>query len=712
MRSLPWPFSASRAFARLTCSLGVLLAGTFGGGGCGGPDNFAVLVLVENVPTDATQLSAQATLDGKTASNSLDVTNSLSRFGVRVPTGTPGNLTLNLQVLDNAKCVVAEGSVSHQLAAPEYAVTLNTRVTTLQPRRCPVQQLPTCSPALFCWSNPTPQGNAIRGMWTVGANDIWAVGDFGALMHYNGTAWQAVTSGVTDTLWSVWASGANEIFAVGDNGRILRSTSGSTGGGTFTSLTSGTTQSLFGVWGNGATDEVWAVGAAGTILKFDRATSMWGAASSPTTAQLNAVWGSAKNSVFAVGAGGVITKYNGTMWANESATGTSMNLLGVGGDAARTIAVGVSGTIVTNTGGPTWSGASGGAGTMYSVFGKAGTYWIAGAGGVRLRGDGTAFNMVTGDNEPGSFYAISGVDATNVWAGGDGGLLANYTTAWTPNPSLLTKPRQTIRAVYGFNNKDVWAVGTGGTILHYDGTTWTPSNSGTVVDLNGIWGAASNDLWVVGNARTILRYDGRNWAPRTLQSTDVTDLNAVWGLGTAGVWIVGAPAAPMKNVLIQFKGATEGGVVLTSTGTLPPLTAVWGTSLDDFWIGSGRSLVNVIPSTLNISQTNVGQQVRQIWGSRANDVWAVGDNGFITHYNGTGWTPATSPVSTNLSGVFGYADNDAWAVGDNGTVVHWDGTAWTTKNSLTRNRLVAVWGPTAQDLWAAGEYTTLLHTLK
>ncbi len=702
MRPQPLLHSALRALAGLACLLGVVVLPS-----CGGtPDNFSVLVLIENVPLDGSQLIVKAMLDGQASSNQLDVNNSLTRFGVRVPRDRAGNLSLNMQVLDSAKCVLAEGTVARGLAAPEYQVTLNTRLMTLQPRRCPVEMVPTCSPKLFCWSRPVPQGNPIRGIWATSATDIWAVGDFGTLLHYNGTAWQVLDSPSNDNLRAVWASSASDIFVVGDGGRILRST-----GGSFQSTNSPTTQPLNGVWGNSATDEVWAVGNGGVLLKYDRAGGAWSSVTSPTTNQLNAIWGTAKNRVYVAAHGGTVLRYDGTSWGLEMNTGVSANLLGIGGDASKVVAVGQSGTLITSTAINTWtSPPSGTTNDLQVAWGKAGTYWAAGTGGVRLRDSGGGFAMVTGDGESGSFYALGGTDAADLWAGGDGGLLTNYKTSWTAKPANV---RQLIRAVYGFNSKNVWAIGAAGLILHYDGTTWTQVTSGTTQDLNGIWGASANDMWIVGNNRTILRYDGKVWTGKALANATLTDLKAVWGASSATVWIVGASSKPMENHLVNFIGATENAIILTvMSGSLPTFNAIWGASNDSFWVGGGNLAANVLPAGPQIAVKNLSGSVVNLWGTRDNDIWAVGNGGHISHYNGVMWSPTSSTVSENLSSVFGFGDSDVWAVGTGGTVLRWNGTAWSSQISLTKNLLTSVWGPSATDVWVGGELGTLLHTLK
>src|SRR5437660_11012350 len=50
-------------------------------------------------------------------------------------------------------------------------------------------------------------GHALQGMWGNGASELWAVGDSGAIVHYNGSAWSLIpnyanlTFGVGQLVW-------------------------------------------------------------------------------------------------------------------------------------------------------------------------------------------------------------------------------------------------------------------------------------------------------------------------------------------------------------------------------------------------------------------------------------------------------------------------------------------------------------------------------
>ena len=85
--------------------------------------------------------------------------------------------------------------------------------------------------------------------------------------------------------------------------------------------------SLFAVWAAGPTD-AWAVGAAGTIVRWDG--KRWLLAASGTTAYLEAVWGTSASDVWAVGTSGAIVHWDGARWSPVP-SGTSVDLADLSG---------------------------------------------------------------------------------------------------------------------------------------------------------------------------------------------------------------------------------------------------------------------------------------------------------------------------------------------------------------------------------------------
>ena len=94
----------------------------------------------------------------------------------------------------------------------------------------------------------------LYGVSALDATHVWAVGEYGTILFFNGTSWSPQTSGTTANLVSVSALDATHVWAVGASGTILFFN------GTFWSAqASGTTNNLMGVSALDAT-HVWAVG--------------------------------------------------------------------------------------------------------------------------------------------------------------------------------------------------------------------------------------------------------------------------------------------------------------------------------------------------------------------------------------------------------------------------------------------------------------------
>jgi hypothetical protein len=101
----------------------------------------------------------------------------------------------------------------------------------------------------------------LQAIWGSGTSDIWAVGDSGTIVHYDGRAWAPlIQSPVTVTLHGVWGTAANDVWAVGDSGVILHFDASG-----WSKAASPTTRTLRSVWGD-PSGGVWAVGDTGTVL--------------------------------------------------------------------------------------------------------------------------------------------------------------------------------------------------------------------------------------------------------------------------------------------------------------------------------------------------------------------------------------------------------------------------------------------------------------
>jgi hypothetical protein len=120
------------------------------------------------------------------------------------------------------------------------------------------------------------------------------------------------------------------------------------------------------------------------------------------------------------------------------------------------------------------------------------------------------------------------------------------------------------------------------------------------------------------------------------------------------------------------------------------------------WRSSGWALASLG------AEGGVVSELRGIWGSGPKDVWAVGAQGTIVHYDGMVWSTSASGKPYTLNDVWGTSATDVYAVGTNGTILHFDGGFWTGQESGTDRTLNAVAGSDGVVL-VVGENGTVLR---
>ena len=109
----------------------------------------------------------------------------------------------------------------------------------------------------------SPVTQTLRGVRGTSPSNVWAVGDAGTMIRFDGTQWSIVSSPSTSGLTSVWAGGsASQAWASGVAGGMFY-----WNGLTWSKTPTPTNDDLAGVWGTSPTN-VWAIGAVGTILHY------------------------------------------------------------------------------------------------------------------------------------------------------------------------------------------------------------------------------------------------------------------------------------------------------------------------------------------------------------------------------------------------------------------------------------------------------------
>ncbi|MBP7737006.1 MAG: IPT/TIG domain-containing protein [Spirochaetes bacterium] len=265
-----------------------------------------------------------------------------------------------------------------------------------------------------------------------------------------------------------------------------------------------------------------------------------------------------------------------------------------------------------------------------------------------------------------------------------------------------------LNGVSALDATHVWAVGDNGTILFFNGTSWSPQDSGSTCHLHGISARTATDAWAVGFRSTVLHYNGTDWSPvdaTTIGGTPHPDesLTSVCALGAQDVWVT---SLSFFTSLLHYNG-TGWAKITSKSDTFYSAAGING---DKIWAVGQNGKINFYNGSVSSLQSQSVKEIRAISSSDADNTWAVGSAGTILHYNGADWAAQTSGVTTDLYGVSALNADRAWAVGKISTILRWDGLNWSTQEShlLEDTKLMAVAALDENQVWAVGENGVIL----
>lgn len=337
------------------------------------------------------------------------------------------------------------------------------------------------------------------------AGDLWAVGTGGTLLHFNGSAWSAVASGTTNNLIGVWRFSEDRVMAVGRDGIVIEGNA--TDGFVETArLASGL--DLLDLWAMPDGSMVVAVGQNGRIF-VARDGGAFVQSESPTSQNLDTVWGSGPEDLWVVGRAGTVLRWDGTAWVRVQSP-IAAPLTGVWGDAPD-------------------------------------RFYAAGAAGSLMVWDGESWTSATGGTTE-HLRAVHLRTSNDGWAVGAKGAVLRYRgLGWASLPVMIdaeTPFEEELHAVWGFSSTDAWAVGSNGAVIRWNGEVWEIQQMPWTITLRGLYALAPNDMWAVGNQGHILHWNGEDWSK--IETGSIATLHAIHGDGRKHVVAVGSIGTVLK----------------------------------------------------------------------------------------------------------------------------------------------------------------------
>ena len=398
------------------------------------------------------------------------------------------------------------------------------------------------------WSSVQVAGGgiSINGLYGLSNKEVWAGGSKGTIAVLEGAQWvPKVSNDMAERgLNAVWAFAETDVFHIGDDGVLVHSDDSKWNmfeveGPYYKNRT------FHGLWGrhNGNTNEAWAVGEKGAVLRYD--STAWKDESSAPQADINSLTGSSGDSALATGGDGLVLLYDGSDWTGLNRV-TTADLVGAAATDDGYVAVGDNGDLLFVEGskvtlvpelldGPLGGLCAGG--DLLAVVGEQGKVLLStegadwdkvatgiydslnacavdGSGTVTAVGDQGRIIRVEGGNAQkvevstvANLHDIAAAEDGTLYVVGDNGLLMKL--AGGQVEKLYEEPGLFLYGVHPFPDRVV-AVGWAGRVLTYfpdsgDVETEDVENAGVLQD---VWGASPGHYFIAGKKGRLLEYVG------------------------------------------------------------------------------------------------------------------------------------------------------------------------------------------------------------
>ena len=148
-----------------------------------------------------------------------------------------------------------------------------------------------------------------------------------------------------------------------------------------------------------------------------------------------------------------------------------------------------------------------------------------------------------------------------------------------------------------------------------------------------------------------------------LYDVAIIDENNIWAVGE--IYMndsLGNPDPTFYNAT-HWNGSNWELKRILYQGSIWSIKTIYAFSENDIWFSAFVRYLNGQFIDLPIPAILMGWSKNKIWGSSSNDLYVVGNNGNIAHYNGTTWTKIESGTTLHLTDIYGDSEGNIYASG-------------------------------------------------
>jgi len=514
--------------------------------------------------------------------------------------------------------------------------------------------------------NPLPQPYSLYSVHGRSGHDLWAVGDHGTVMMWNGTEWSQRQDAPDQNLRAHWMFPDGQVFGCGANGYLCH-------------------------WDG----------------------TQWRGHSETHTAEWQAMWGWGANSLVVTGESDHMMMWDGTVWSRHPVP--ESDLTHVWGNGPEDVYAIASAWLpyyhtarLYHWDGASWTALTSGTERwlLSSIWGAAGDVFYTGTfAGAVLRWQGTEWQDMACPLEQDIISGWCAADTLIYVLGREGGLARWNGSAWT---ILAPRTAKTLTAAFATADDLIMAVGHHGAIYRWDGDEWLECSQGTTNSLWGVWTYAADDAIACGLGGSLVRWNGTEWQDQGFPQS--TSFYSLWGTGPDDVTATAGPG--MIPLIYQWDG--HQWRQLEAPAGLWEMLGLWGTGPDDLYIGTHDGQHGIVLHWDGHVWTRLLDDLRypvqRVWGIEGGPLFAAAGN-LIFRWDGTDWLDISPDTE-------GYHIHDIWgpsatelfaAIASGEKMLHWDGAAWEQQPTGITGAIMTVWRRASNDVFAANILGQVLH---
>lgn len=267
-------------------------------------------------------------------------------------------------------------------------------------------------------------------------------------------------------------------------------------------------------------------------------------------------------------------------------------------------------------------------------------------------------------------------------------------------------------SVTGIADNDIW-IGGEWYSFHWNGSSWTEYDMGQGADLraHGVAALRTDYVWFAGmkvntnnpnNAR-ILRWNGSSFQNFSIPS-EAAELLDIWVFDENLAFAVGeTDGNPGDSLILGWDGVSWSTVFRGATSRR--FNGVWGSAADDVWAIGADTIFNKYAYYWNglswadrSATVVVNRSMNKCDGANTSNIWEVSTSigvGYIRKWNGASWVQQwAGGGSSGLTGVFAVDSSVVYVAGVGGRIMRTinGGSSWSTLVSGTASPISAIGG--------------------